>query len=430
VAGAIDGCGAEALKRLLFITRIFGFGDFLDDDKQSSMNVRVFYAAGPGDVIRAHQHWMRKESDPNQLPIGYSSEFCDFCLDIGAEAYIVSSHDKSLVCRDGPITLTHCPKPIPGAQGLGYHISELFYAFRLLAMAKRFRAKWAVLHGGSTHLYAMSLFRWLGMRTVVVLHNAPWTPGLPPRRPGKRFIAWLNSLFFRWGVTATIGVSPECIRQVEQLTRGRHGPLYEIRPQYRRKIFEAIPAPPPFGADKPFNILFSARMESAKGALDLLQMARQIEDRAPGRVRWYAVGSGADVEQFQRLLLELKLESIVFYLGWKSATELREVIGMTHATIVPTRSTFAEGSPKTAIESVLSGRPVITSRINAGIEILKAACVEAEPDNVESYVEVILKLIVDPDQYRALCGACFELQEQFYDGKAGLPQVLRQVISP
>jgi len=327
------------------------------------MNDRIFYAAGPGDVIRAHGHWMRNEPDPTQLPITYSSEFCDFCRDINAEAYIVSSHNEKHVFRDGPITLEHRPKPRPGAAGLAYHFHEILYAFRLLERAVRFRANWAVLHSGSTHLFVMPAFRLLGIRTVVMLHNTLWPSGFPPRRRVQRLIARINSMCFRWAATATVGVSPECIRQVKQLTRGRHNALYEIRPHYGRQTFETIPPPPPFDRDNPFKILWSGRMEGNKGPLDVLKIARQIEQRAPGRVRWHVIGTGPVVDQFQCERERLGLNSVVSYSTWKLPTELREIIGITHATIVPTRSVFAEGLAKTAVESVLSGRPVITSRV-------------------------------------------------------------------
>lgn len=36
------------------------------------MSFRVFYAAGPGNVIAAHQHWMRGASDPSEMSLTYS----------------------------------------------------------------------------------------------------------------------------------------------------------------------------------------------------------------------------------------------------------------------------------------------------------------------------------------------------------------------
>jgi glycosyltransferase involved in cell wall biosynthesis len=102
---------------------------------------------------------------------------------------------------------------------------------------------------------------------------------------------------------------------------------------------------------------------------------------------------------------------------------------LSHVTIVPTRSNFAEGFAMTAAEAILSGRPVITSSVVPALEILRPACVEARTDDVDSYVEQILKLINDPHWYQTLCQACPSLQRQFYDGTQGKQAVLKDLFS-
>src|SRR5712692_6774449 len=284
------------------------------------MSYRIFYAAGPGNVIQAHKHWRAGEQDPSQVSITYSSQFEDFCRDIGAEAYMVAWNDKKQFLRDGLFILEHRPKPMPGAAGIAFHVREIVYGLGLLATAVRFRAGTAVIHSGTTQYFAMSLFRLAGIPVVTIMHNCLWPPGFPPSRPARRLIARLDSLFFRWAATATIGVSPECLRQVEQLARGRHRPLYQIRAQYHPDHLANIPAPPPLDRG-PFRILFLARLDGNKGALDVLEMARKIEDRAPGRVRWDLCGSGSAFELVQRRHGELGLQSIVTLHGWTLPTD-------------------------------------------------------------------------------------------------------------
>ena len=82
----------------------------------------------------------------------------------------------------------------------------------------------------------------------------------------------------------------------------------------------------------------------------------------------------------------------------------------------------------TAAEAVLAGRPVITNPVVPALEVLRPACVEAQTNEVDSYVTAILKLIHDPDRYRALCSACPQLQGQFYDRSRGLAMVLKKII--
>ena len=260
------------------------------------MSYRIFYAAGPGNVIEAHKHWAQDRNDPSQMSLTYSGQFADFCRDIGAEAYIVSSFDQPAIYREGKFTLEHRPKPIAGAGGARYHIAEILYGLGLVATAVRFKADVAILDLGSTHYFVMSLFRLAGIRVVAVLHNSLWPSGFPPTRPVPRLIAKLNSIFFRRFASATIGVSPECVRQVQQLTRGRHGPLLQIRAQYHEAHFRDIPPP---GEPSPFRIVYAGRIIRAKGVFDILDMAVKIEARAPGRVRWTLCGSGPDLEELK-----------------------------------------------------------------------------------------------------------------------------------
>jgi glycosyltransferase involved in cell wall biosynthesis len=242
-----------------------------------------------------------------------------------------------------------------------------------------------------------------------------------------RIIATFDSLFFRYAPLGIIGVSPECIRQVEQLTKGKHQPIYQIRAQFRREYFRVISAPPPHN-QPPFRIMFMGRITRDKGVFDILEMARRVEAQRKGRVRWEIHGVGPDLDELRRLQGELGLKETVFIYGWTSPQDGQNVYARSHVSIVPTRSNFCEGLPMAAIESVLAGRPIITSPVNPALEVLRPACVEAQTDDIASYVRAILGLIDDPDQYETLCKACSPLQEQFYDPEQGLNAALKKVL--
>src|SRR5262249_14388621 len=190
---------------------------------------------------------------------------------------------------------------------LSFHIAEIIYGLGLLTTAARFKARFALLDSGSTHYFVMSLFRLAGIHVIPVLHNTLWPTGFPPTRVMPRIVAWLDSLFFRWAALAAVGVSPECIRQVDQLTRGNHAPLYQIRAQFRRSYFEGITQPPPHD-QRPFRIMFAGRITRSKGVFDLLEMAQKIEARAPGRVCWELCGSGPDLEELRHRQHAMDLE--------------------------------------------------------------------------------------------------------------------------
>jgi glycosyltransferase involved in cell wall biosynthesis len=394
------------------------------------MPYRIFHATGPGNIIQAHKHWSEGQHDPTEVSITFSSQFEEFCLDVKAEAYITAYHsNKKTIYRDGAFTLEHRPKPMPGAKGMRYHLAEILYGLGLFLTALRFRANAAVLDSGVTHFFVLSLFRMAGIKPIIVLHNTLWPSGFPPTRLVPRIIAKLDSLFFRWIPAAIIGVSPECIRQVQQLTNGKHPALYQMRAQFHREYFAAI-APSPTYDQHPFRIMFIGRIVRFKGVFDILEMAKRVEIKAPGRVRWEICGSGPDHEELKQLQHKMGLKDIVFIRGWTPLKELRDVYARSHVFIVPTRSSFCEGLPMTAAEAVLAERPLITNPVVPALEILRPACLEAQTENTDSYVKVILKLIDDPILYRALCQACPDLQRQFYDREQGLRGILKKILSP
>ena len=241
-------------------------------------------------------------------------------------------------------------------------------------------------------------------------------------------IARLDSLYFRWASAVTIGVSPECVRQLERLTKGKHELVLQIRAQFLPDYFQTIPPPPPH-SKRPFRIMYIGRINRIKGVFDILEIAHKVESQMPGRVRWEVCGSGPDLDELRRRQAQMSLAEVVTIRGWTTLSDLRDVYARSHISIVPTRSSFSEGLAMTAAEAILAGRPVITNPVVPALEVLRPACIEAQTNDVDSYVGPILKLIDDPAHYRALCDACPALGDQFYDRQQGLTAILKKAIN-
>ncbi len=386
--------------------------------------IRFFFAAGPGNIIQAHKNWREGVDDPGQMSLTFSSEFESLSSDLGAVSYILSSASPPEIYRDGETTIEHRPKHHAG--GWKYHLSELSYGFGLLATAVRFRADYAFIQSGSTHYFAMSLFRLFGIKVIPILHNTLWPKGHPPTSVGSRIILFLDALFFRWFATATLCVSPECVRQVDQITSAQHGPLDLFTIQFRPELYETI-APPPF--TQPFKLLFAGRIVASKGVFDLLHVMQIADEQNPGRVTLDICGDGPDLEQLRDQCQKMGLNGIVTVHGWKAPFELRRLLIASHASIVPTRSGFAEGMAMTVIEPILLGRPVITNAVVPALEILRSGCVEAETNNLESYARAIATLSSDQQAYDRLRTACVPLRNQFFDASNSLLAGLRRTVA-
>jgi glycosyltransferase involved in cell wall biosynthesis len=386
---------------------------------------RVFLACGPGHVIRSHHYWKRGEHDPSEVSVTFSSQIEDFCRDVNAAAYFVATHAQKATLTDGAFTLEHRPKPV--RHGARYHITQVLYGLGLLRTAVRFRAQVALIDSGVTHWFVVSLFRLFDIRVVPLLHNTLWAAGFPPTKPIPRLVHWLDSwLFWRWIPSAVIGVSPECERQVIQVRGKARYPIFQIRAQFVRDYFARIPPPPPH-EQRPFQVMYIGRIDRTKGVFDILQMAREIENRYPALVRWEICGRGNDFDELSRRHQELALNGIVNLRGWTSLDDLIGVYAQSHASIVPTRSSFEEGLAMTAAEAILAGRPLITNPVVPALEILRSACVAAETNDPQSHLNAVLKLATDDECYRRACMACSGYQNQFYDRSFGLATVLNKV---
>jgi glycogen synthase len=388
----------------------------------------VFHYSGPGDAIGAHHHWKRGEPHPREIAITFTSQIEQYCRDVGARLYIVSSNPRRDLLRDGPVRIEHLPKPMASAGGaLHFYLREALYGFMLLARALRFGADAAILDSGSTLFPVQALFALVGIRVVPVLHNALWPAGYPPTRAIPRLLLRLDRYFWRYAPQGIVCVSPECERQVQTVAGGTARPLVQVRAQFLPEYFRKIPPPPPHGR-RPFRILFVGRITQAKGVFDLLEMASTIESRAPGRVRWDVYGAGEALEELKRRRTSMGLEGVVNLRGWASLENLHQVYGEIHATIVPTRSSFGEGMAMTAAEAILAGRPIITNPVVPALEVLRPAAVPASTDRPDTYVAQILRLIDDQKWYDSMVRACPDVAAPFLDRDHGMTSVLKKVL--
>ena len=388
---------------------------------------RIFYAAsGPGDLVESNRRWKLGEHNPTEVSITFSGQIQDFCRDIGAPAYLVSTHPRKEQVVDGAFTIEHRPKaPV---NGLRWHLAEVAYGIALLRTAMRFRASVALMDSGVTPFFVMSLFPLFGIKVLPILHNTLWPHGFPPTTFTGRLALALDTLFWRFTPVAAIAVSPECQRQVEQLCKRRNYRIHQTRAQFLPSYFEAI-APPPAHGGGPLRVMFIGRMVRAKGVFDILDIARQIEDESPALVRWELCGTGADFEALKKHHEALGLGETVVLRGWTSLEDLALVYARSHAAIVPTRSTFQEGLAMTAAEAILAGRPIITNPVVPALEILRSAAMEAKTNDPASHRSCVERLARDATLYGRLCAACSGLREQFYDREMGLAAVLRRALS-
>ena len=375
--------------------------------------MRLFVALGPGDIVGAHRARLSGE-DIKETSIAYSEQLFDYCKAAQIPTDAVSQHPRRDSLRDGVLRIENQPKPSWGRSGLGYHLAMLYIAVRLAVRARIFRADIALIDSGTTHYFALAVFRLLGVRVAVNLHNVLWPQGFEPAGRLQKFIRQLNAWFFQHLASGGIGVSPECERQVLREARGRI-PFFQYRCQFSLRGIR--PSSPYEGG--PFRIVCAARMERNKGVLDIPEISKGLQSLLDTPVVFHVCGNGPVLEALRDKVAADGLRDSVIVHGRLERTALLDVYANSHAVIVPTRSTFTEGMPQVCAEAVLCDLPVITSSVANAFDVLGPAIVRATVDDTDSYVSAIGTLVSDRACYERHRSACSSCTAQFTDRRHG-----------
>jgi glycogen synthase len=183
-------------------------------------------------------------------------------------------------------------------------------------------------------------------------------------------------------------------------------------PLYDEDDFERFG--PPNHNSRPFRIFYAGRIEIEKGIFDLLEILRDLVRR--GRpVRLDVCGDGSVLEQLRADIVRLGLHNSVTAHGHLNRADMLNLLESAQVVVVPTRSSFPEGLNQVVIESVLAGRPVVTSAVCPALELIAPAAVEAIADNLESYSSSIARLMDEPNFYLERVSGGLARRNDFFD---------------
>jgi glycosyltransferase involved in cell wall biosynthesis len=312
------------------------------------------------------------------------------------------------------VRVEHRPKPA-GVGGWRYHLVQLRWAMRLTWDAIRIRAHVAIISSGACHWFGLALLPLIGVRVVPCLHNALFAPHRRLSR-GQRLELWLTGWFFRRVAAATLSCSRAVSRQVDEVTGGRHGPVVEYLPIYKRAYFADAADPP---SRPPFRVLFVGRIEPEKGVFELLEIARRFTAGGRTDIEFDLCGAGSALKDVQAKADELKLGQRFRMHGHCARETLRRMYVDAHAVIVPTSGVILEGFNQVVTEAVLASRAVVTSEVCPAVEYLTGAVVLVPPDDVDAYAKALLRLCDDPRYYQSIRASCPAVSEPFYDATNG-----------
>jgi glycogen(starch) synthase len=391
--------------------------------RKAVKKLRIFYAAGPGNVIGTYLHWKKKEEDPSLLGYTDSSQFYDLIKEIGAESLIIASHHQKKSLQDGPFTILHIPQNC--GKGLLFHLFYLLYGLRITYHILRFKSNVAIIDIGTSYWFIWKLVSLFGVKVVPSLKCALW-PQFLPLDTKQKMINFLDKGFFQKDTLAVLSISQVNTEQVKTLTNGKHAPFIYFLPFYDRNLFTGIATPNHHV--RPFRILFIGRIETYKGVFDLLEIARRFKEKDLHDISFDFCGSGPFSDELQQEIMAMDLGKTCNYRGQCNREELKTLLSKSHVVIAPTRSTFIEGFCMVLAEGVLAGRPVISSEVCPGISYVEKAALKAIPDDIDSYEQCILNFYSNPRLYKEKADACISVSQQFYDPEKSLKAAMRKAI--
>jgi glycosyltransferase involved in cell wall biosynthesis len=112
---------------------------------------------------------------------------------------------------------------------------------------------------------------------------------------------------------------------------------------------------------QPIRLLFVGRLESAKGAGELLRITAQLQS-ADMPVQLDVIGDGPEAPVFHQQALELGVSAVTTFHGWLPRTDLGAYYARAHFLLLPTRN---EGWPKVIGEAMAYGVVPLAGRVSS-----------------------------------------------------------------
>lgn len=116
-----------------------------------------------------------------------------------------------------------------------------------------------------------------------------------------------------------------------------------------------------------FTILFCGRLEPGKKVDELIRAFAQLDRETQKECRLIIVGEGENLQTLRKLTIDLGVSSSVRFEGRVAYNEIWKFYHESDVVVLPT---VTEACPRTIIEAMLAGRPVIASRIPQILELV------------------------------------------------------------
>lgn len=175
---------------------------------------------------------------------------------------------------------------------------------------------------------------------------------------------------------------------------------------------EPLCAPSERAEGEPLRLTFLGKIMKEKGIYDLLEILDEQRDRYEGKVR-LTVGGNGETEQFEKMVAEKGLGSMVEFAGWVNGDGKDRLLRATDAFILPS---YYEGVPISILEAMSYGKPVISTRVGGIPEIVTDGenGFLTAPGDKAAIAEAIDRLMADPALCRSMGEKALEKVKSYF----------------
>ena len=143
-----------------------------------------------------------------------------------------------------------------------------------------------------------------------------------------------------------------------------------------------------YNLKEPFKLLYLGRMANDKGIIELLYAVEYLNINNV-KIILKLVGNGEYINELKKLAAELKINTIVEFVGSVfDRQEIEKYYTESDLYILPT---YHEGFPRTLYEAMIFGTPIITTFVGgiSGLMKDKFNCLEIEPKSIQSIINAL-----------------------------------------
>ena len=162
---------------------------------------------------------------------------------------------------------------------------------------------------------------------------------------------------------------------------------------------------------KSYDIAFCARLVPNKGLMNVIRSLEYLPD-----ARLLVIGDGPMRAEADKLIHAMKIQNHVTFLGWLPTLEA-VLDGILAARTFVMAST-SEGGPRSALEAMACGMPVIATRVGVMPEVIEdgenGLFTDGSPKDIAAKVEILLK---DAKKREHMGKAARKILDRFERGK-------------